>query len=219
MDISILLPVYNRDYCIKKCIESCLKQDFQGNYEIIIIDDGSTDNTIKEIESIKDNKIRLFKRDHQKLVSALNFGLTKCNGKYIARMDSDDIMLPFRLQYQYDFIEKNPQYDIICSTTILSKKFKYKFIHTGEILLKDELINNKIHHPTVMFKKSLNLKYNPEYEYCEDYELWLRCLSEGMRIYNLEKPTVITNSNIDQITKKYKNETSKLAKKCKEIYK
>ena len=98
MDISVCMPVYNGEKFIKRCIDSVLSQEFSGTFEFIIVDDGSEDNTVDLIEEYKDERIKLFKCEHKGIVDASNYGLERCVGKYIARMDADDVMLSNSLQ-------------------------------------------------------------------------------------------------------------------------
>lgn len=100
-EISVCMPVYNREDYINECIDSILHQSFQ-NVEIIIVDDGSTDNTCALIESYQDSRIKLVKNRHN-YIESTNLLFELAQGKYIARIDSDDIMLPKRLETQYFF--------------------------------------------------------------------------------------------------------------------
>lgn len=105
--------VYNAEHFIKDSIDSVLLQTFI-DFEFIIIDDGSTDNTLEIITSYKDNRLKLFSKGHN-YIESLNFGLKQCSGKYIARMDADDIMHPNRLEIQYNLMESFPSVTI-CSS-------------------------------------------------------------------------------------------------------
>ena len=98
--ISILIPVYNSKNTIEKSLNSCINQNFDKNYEIVIVDDGSTDNTIDVITNCisKTNiPINIYHQEHLGISQALNKGLQLCKGDYILRMDGDDYMLPDRL--------------------------------------------------------------------------------------------------------------------------
>ena len=95
--ISIIMPVKNADKYICDSVSSILSQTYK-NFELIIIDDGSTDNTLSLIDSFNDNRIKFFKRENSGLIAQLNFGLQKSTGELIARMDADDIALSDKLQ-------------------------------------------------------------------------------------------------------------------------
>ena len=109
------MPVYNCGKSIHDTLISCLNQDFPYKYEIIIVDDGSTDNTLEIIKSFDDKRIKLYTKSHSGISDALNLGLSKCNGEYICRMDGDDIMYEYRLSYQYAYMLHNPNCDILAS--------------------------------------------------------------------------------------------------------
>src|SRR5438270_280343 len=109
--ISVIMPAYNAQKYISQAIESILNQTFK-DFELIIIDDASQDNTAKIIGDFarKDNRIiYLRNKENLKLSKALNLGIKKAQGKYIARMDADDISLPDRLDKQFSFMEKHQE--------------------------------------------------------------------------------------------------------------
>ena len=121
--ISVIMPVYNteKEY-LTEAIESILNQTFQ-DFEFLIIDDGSTEPHVKEtILSYNDNRIKYFYKENSGVADTLNFGLSKANGQYIARMDADDISLPERFEKQVSFLDCNP--DIYCQGLFLRYKCK-----------------------------------------------------------------------------------------------
>ena len=120
--ISVVIPVYNREKYIKECIDSVLNQTYQ-NFEIIIVDDGSTDKTVEIIESINDERIKLFKNNHLGVSEATNFAFKQINGEYIALLDSDDTMISDRLEYQFNYMENNQNIDVIVGEL----KFDWRF--------------------------------------------------------------------------------------------
>ena len=192
--ISILMPVYNCGKTIRDTLLSCLNQDFPYKYEIIIVDDGSTDNTLEIIKSFDDKRIKLYVKNHSGISDALNLGLSKCNGEYICRMDGDDVMYEYRLSYQYAYMLHNPNCDILASN-INRYENNEVYVHAPslEIIknnvtiddLFDKSLNyNFICHPAIFFRKSLyervinnnDVFYNHEYNLAEDYELYLRLI-------------------------------------------
>ena len=110
-NISICIPMYNAARFIKDCIDSVLSQSFQ-DLELLIVDDGSTDNSCDIVNSVRDNRIRLIRNQHD-YVGSLNKLLDEAKGKYIARMDADDVMYPNRLAIQYEYMENHPDVDFI----------------------------------------------------------------------------------------------------------
>lgn len=151
--ISIVMPAYNASEYIRESIDSILEQTY-NNFELIIIDDGSADTTIEIINAYQDERIRLIYNEHD-FIGSLNLGMTKARGKYIVRMDSDDIMLPERLQKQYDFMEANPSIDISgtwMKTFGQSKREMNNAVnHIG--LQLQSIFFTPVYHPTAIFKK------------------------------------------------------------------
>ena len=186
--ISILIPVYNTPIqYIKDCVDSIESQTFK-EYEVIIVNDGSNENVSNFLKTLVKENWNLFEKNKEGISKALNLGIKKSKYDLICRMDADDIMLPERLQKQFDYFQNN-QVDIlggqmelfgdICSVT------SHPVLVTRDIMrYKDWFMN----HPTVMFKKELILKmggYNPDFDGTEDLELWCRSLSNGLILRNL----------------------------------
>ena len=188
VDISIFTPVYNAEQYIKECIESVLSQEFKGTWEWIIVDDGSTDRTIEIIKEYNDERIKLFENEHLGLVLASNFALENCTGKYCARIDADDIMMPNRLQKQFDFMESHPEFAITCGLARIQRG-PLKFttgIRNKEIKMPLLMFAYPIAHSSVMMLKEKDFRYNKDYEWAEDVELWARALSNGERIFSID---------------------------------
>lgn len=118
--ISVLVPAYNVAPYVEEAIGSLCKQTYQ-NIEIIVVDDHSTDDTLRKLSKLEDedSRIKVFsKKNNSGIVDTLNLGLQHCNGEYIARMDADDVAMEYRLQRQLDYLEKNPEIDIVGSSTL-----------------------------------------------------------------------------------------------------
>lgn len=182
--ITVLMPVYNCELYIKEAIDSILNQTFT-DFEFLIIDDASTDETVSVIKEYKDSRIKLIEKPvNTGYTNSLNYGLKEAKGEYIARMDGDDISLPERFAKQVAFLDSNPDV-ILCGTL-------YQIIGTDKICnhpltheeIKVKLISGcYIAHPTVMFRKVTfyfyNLEYDPNMEPAEDYDLWTRIVFLG----------------------------------------
>ena len=214
--ISIVIPTYNSARYLRECMDSVLNQTYQ-DFEVIVVDDGSTDNSVAIIQSYQDARIKLIRNEHD-YIQSLNMGMTAAKGKYIARMDSDDIMLPERLQLQYEYMEAHPEVDVCggfaqCfgeSNRLISVASSHKDIVSGFILY------NTMVHPTVMLRKhsvSIFPKhnhiyqcYNPEYKYAEDYKLWTELATKGCQFANI--PTVILKyrTSKNQVSSQKQNE-------------
>ncbi len=188
--ISVVMSNYNTSInYLKKAIDSVLNQTY-SNFEFIIIDDGSTDDSLEFIKSYDDPRIRLIiNAENIGLTKSLNKGLEVAQGEFIARMDTDDICYPERFEKQVEYLKNHPD-TIVCSTWAESidendndtqQKWvmaPFKDMKTFKICL---LFSNdpNIVHPSVMINHSLlskyKLKYNENFSYAQDYELWSRC--------------------------------------------
>jgi glycosyltransferase involved in cell wall biosynthesis len=205
--ISIILPVYNAENYIQECIDSILGQIFT-NFELIIINDGSTDNSREMINSYKDQRIKVMENQHN-FIKALNLGIKYAEGKYIARMDADDIMLPHRLETQFNFMESNPDTDI-CGSWAEAFGMKNMMIKSPVDhidIISNLILNNALLHPTVIMRKSSVCKY-PDYPdlyeqtylYAEDYRLWTELAMKGYKFANIPEVLLKYRSSETQVT-------------------
>ena len=187
--ISVIMPVYNtKEEFLREAIESILNQTF-SDFEFIIINDGSTNNAEDVILSYKDERIIYLKQENQGIVSALNNGWDKAQGKYIARMDSDDISFPDRFEKQIRFFDANPEYSLVgTQARILGTNRIIKL--PADIKLMDLLADCTFMHPTIMFRKAdfdkYNLRYTEEAKYAEDYLLYARAVNH-LKMTNLNE--------------------------------
>ncbi len=189
-NITVLMTTYNNAEYLPSSIKSILNQSYK-DFNFIIIDDGSTDNTKEVVNSFNDKRIKYFKIENSGLGTALNYGLNISETELIVRMDADDISLPDRIEKQYNFISKNKNYDIISSwysafdnenllytikTPEHDAEIKKRFalhsevIHAGMLYKKDKIISNGGYKPGVF----------------EDYELWLKIMDK-VTFYNLQE--------------------------------
>jgi glycosyltransferase involved in cell wall biosynthesis len=186
VQISVVLPVYNGEKYLSQAIDSILNQTF-GKFEFIIINDGSSDSTLDIISKYNDNRIKIVNNiKNEGLIDSLNKGLSMSRGKYIARMDADDIALPERLQVQYDFMEANLEIGICGSwfetfneTDNRTKVVKFPATDIGIRALM--ICQSAFCHPTVMLRRDiiekLRLGYAKEFYRAEDYRLWIELLN------------------------------------------
>jgi glycosyltransferase involved in cell wall biosynthesis len=158
-ELTVLLPVYNAMPFLRMAIESVLEQSLPA-FELLIVDDGSTDGTCTYLESLRDDRIRIVRRTHEGLGATLNFGLGLCNTKYIARMDGDDMMHPGRLEVQRQYLDENPSVCMVgCQVEFLVR------VPTGlvarvptqhnEIVRRLLAKRNGICHPALMMRSSV----------------------------------------------------------------
>lgn len=188
--VSVIMPNFNGGQYLHSAIASILEQSF-FHFELIIIDDGSTDNSIDVINSFDDSRIILVKRSKNcGLVRRLNEGIALASGKYIARMDSDDISHPDRLQRQIDFLESSAASCVGCNYSVINSD--------GEVVDNVNLpqTNDQIYaalsrrcpfvHGAIVFNKDVFLQAGAyQKSPVEDYDLWLRFAQINVEFYNL----------------------------------
>ena len=182
--VSVIMPVYNAGLYVKQAIESILSQTY-CNIELIIFDDNSIDASVQIITSFSDERIRLIKKPLQTgYTDSLIEGIKISSGKYIARMDSDDISHLSRLVKQVAFLEANQEYGIVGANvqTIQAdgKTQIWEYPVNDEEIRSYTIVNAPFAHPTVMIKKQVlidnGLTYDKSFEPCEDYKLWVDLL-------------------------------------------
>jgi len=214
--ITVLMPVYNGETHLCEAIESVIGQTF-GDFEFLIINDGSSDNSEDIIRKYKDPRIRLINNEKNlKLIQTLNKGIAISRGKYIARMDCDDICMPRRLEKQYNLMEAIKDIGV-CGTFLetMGKKINsvWKFPVNSSEIKAHLFFNSVIAHPTVMIRKDIlvdnNICYNSNFIHCEDYELWLN-LSNYTNFYNIDEVLYRYRLHQNQITFKYKDEKNRV---------
>lgn len=208
--ISVVMPAYNAEKYVAEAINSILAQTFT-DFEFIIINDASTDSTKNIIESFQDPRIKLIKNEqNQGVAKSLNIGISAAKGKYIARMDADDISLPERFQTQFNFMEKNPDIDI-CGSWMETFGDNQRIVKVPEQHneIKDELFFLcSMLHPTIIFKKNLTLQYSSDFPRAEDYDLWSRTINE-LKFANIPEVLLLYRIHDNQIG---------TANKAKQIY-
>ncbi len=190
--VTVLLPVHNAAAFLADAINSILSQTF-SDFELLIINDGSTDESKKIIESFNDKRIRFVENETNfGLIATLNRGIKMAKGKFIARMDADDISLPMRLEKQFEKLNADSSIAVLASFV--------DFINedgevTGVLNTDRETVSeteirsmmmrtNCIAHPSVMIRKDVVEKflYNAKQKSAEDWDLWMRMLASGFRI-------------------------------------
>ena len=198
--VSVILPVFNSEDYVKESIRSILNQDYR-EIEVIVIDDGSSDDSgliINKLAS-NDTRIRHFKQSNKGLVETLNRGLELSQGKYIARMDADDISLPGRIRKQVETMEANPEL-VLCGTW-------FKEVENGDklhkLFCKDEkirvrsLFSPMFCHPSIMARADVakKIRYEGSFFRAEDYLYWVELMSIG-KVCNL--PEVLLKYRVHQ---------------------
>lgn len=234
--ISIIMGIYNCHDTLNEAVNCIINQTY-SNWELIMCDDGSTDNTYDLAMKLsnKDNRIKVIKNDHNiGLAPTLNHCLQYANGEFIARMDGDDICALDRLEKEFNFLKKNPSYSFVsCNMNCydgegIFRKVYYKktpqlidfinnsqFCHAGSLIRKDALIA----------VDGYNL--NSAVERVEDYDLWLRLYEKGYKGYNIQEFLYSMRDDRNAIRRrkfKYRINEVKIKKRafdlseCKKIY-
>ncbi|MFC4386540.1 glycosyltransferase family 2 protein [Gracilibacillus marinus] len=220
--VTIFIPVFNSEQYLKESINSILNQTY-NNIELLLVDDGSTDNSVKLIQSIDDPRIRLLQNKGNKGIPyTRNVGLREARGKYMAIMDSDDIAMPTRIETQVNYLENNPDIDAIGSYYIKftdnnERKISVRYTKADEIkmmLLYFTPISNPSSMVRISTVKENNLSYNEDFFVSQDYEFWAQ-LSKVGKIEVVEDYLLKYRTGHENITKVSKQE--KLEKRNKLI--
>lgn len=207
MKVTVLMPVYNAAAYIAEAVNSVLVQTYT-DFELLIVNNSSTDDTIAVIKSFADTRIRLIEETQQGIAFALNKGLSEARGEYIARFDADDICEPARLEKQLDFLEKNPDY-IVCGSDAeyMSEDgehlFNFRCVgHEHEEIMKQLQVDCPIIHSAVIYRKQPILLaggYPADAHNFEDYLLWVQIAKRG-KFYNIPERLIKVRFNHASVT-------------------
>lgn len=181
--VSIILPCYNGERFLRECIDSILAQTY-NSFELMVVDDGSTDNTLNILRKVDDKRVRILRNvKNEGIVSCLNKGINAAMGKYIARIDADDYMHRERLEKQVLYLEdeKNRNVAVVGSHHYIINSMgklvglKQYPMENDEIKIKS-FFQNPFSHPSVMMRADVvkELKYLKKFKHTEDYDLWFR---------------------------------------------
>ncbi len=215
--VSIILPVYNAENYLYDSINSIINQSYK-NLEIIIINDGSTDNSLSILKKFNDSRIRLISRENKGLIHSLNEGLSLANGNYIARMDADDIARSDRIEIQLKFLLENKNFSVVGSyANIIDEhgiNIGIKKKTSSNITIKTIcFFGSPFIHPTVMFNKALikeQLYYSNEFIHAEDYELWARLVvCKKFKFHNIKDTLLDYRIVSTSVSRKYEVQQKK----------
>jgi glycosyltransferase involved in cell wall biosynthesis len=211
--ISVLMPVYNCELYVASAVESILNQTYT-DFEFLIIDDASTDATLSIIKSYTDSRIKIIEKPiNSGYTNSLNYGLTIAKGKYIARMDGDDISYPERFDKQIAYLEANPEV-VVCGTNQkIVGNDKLIFLPQSNKSIKIRLLwGNCIPHSSAMIRKKIlednNIQYDITTEPAEDYHLWIHLLAFG-KLCNLPEVLLEYRVYSNQVSRKRAEEQKK----------
>jgi glycosyltransferase involved in cell wall biosynthesis len=188
--ISVILPVHNGEAFLSEAIQSVLGQTFT-DFELIVINDGSTDGSAELLEQIRDVRLRLLSSErNQGLVHALNWGVAEARGSWIARMDADDICSPDRFARQLAYLKKHPGIDVLGTgaremdaTGRVVRPLKRPEYH--DFIACEMLFRCVMIHPTVMGRAEVFKKIPYRTGPAEDYGLWIEMLEQGVKFGNV----------------------------------
>lgn len=201
------MPVYNAAASVATALESILAQTFQ-DFELLVIDDGSTDHSAQIINTYGDPRIRFMANDRNLgVIRTLNKGLDLAQGVYVARMDADDISLPERLERQVGFMDRNPKVGA-CGTWVETFGDRpggvWQFPVASEEIHAHLLFHSVLAHPSVCLRRDAfvgnGLLYDEQYPHAEDFQLWQRA-SECFPLANLSEVLLKYNFHSDSVSR------------------
>lgn len=216
MRISVILPVYNAAATIHAAVESLLQQDVT-DFDLIVVDDGSTDGTSRLLNQLKmgigTGPITVIHTAHRGLVPALTTAYEASRGEYIARMDADDTCHPARLRLQAQFLDSHPRIGVVGTAATMPSteanegyrrytEWVNGLTHWRQIR-RAQFIESPLIHPTVMFRREVMERCGGYREgpFPEDYELWLRWFAQGVRAATLPQRLLIWNDPPDRVSR------------------
>ena len=213
--VSVIMSVYNAEDNLKEAVDSILNQTFT-NFEFIIIDDASTDSSYDILREYEDKRIRIIRNDNNiGLTKSLNRALKYATGKYIARMDADDISMPMRLEKQINYMERHSDVALISCSYMqfgnVNAHESYKVIRLNETQIKGHLFYGTVlPHPGFMFRRDLysqyKIKYNEKMKYAQDYDFQvsvsrkfkIACLPDILVKYRVSDKQISTQKFMEQ---------------------
>jgi glycosyltransferase involved in cell wall biosynthesis len=205
--VTVLMPAYNATEYIHQAIESVLCQTY-NDFELIIVNDGSSDNTADVIGTFKDKRIAVINQAHKGIAAALNLGLRHAKGELIARFDADDICHPYRIEKQVNFLNNHPDHVLVGSDAeyILASGdhlFDFKCIgHFDEEIKKVFYFYCPFIHSSVLYRKRAVIKagaYSLHAHSFEDYLLWTQLIKTG-RVANIPEALIKVRFNPSSVT-------------------
>ena len=217
-EISVVIPVYNAASFLQDTIDSVLCQTFR-DFELIVLDDGSTDQSVEIIGSYSDPRISCIECVHD-FVGTVSRGYDLAKGKYIARLDHDDLMMPKRLQIQHEFMETNPHI-AACGGWIHSfgnnaHEIRYPLLH--EQIVLNMLLHEPILNPTGFFRRQFliehHIKHQREYSFYADFKFLSEIAKRG-RIANIPQILTLHRTSDEQTFEKYLPEGMDMYQKIK----
>ncbi|MCM3729100.1 glycosyltransferase family 2 protein [Neobacillus cucumis] len=218
--VTVFIPMYNGEEYIQEALDSIINQTYK-NLDILVVDDGSTDNSNKIVSSYNDPRIRLLVNETNKgLPYTRNLGVKEAKGKYLAIMDADDIALPDRIEKQVKYMEENIDIDVV-GTYYQEFGGRFNRIRKSSADNQEELkisliFHNYIGNSTSLIRlntlKENNLSYNPNFFVLQDYDLWIQISKVG-KLFIMPEVLLKYRTGHTNITKLSKTEKAARRKK------
>ncbi|MBE2221562.1 MAG: glycosyltransferase [Anaerolineae bacterium] len=210
--VSVMICVYNGADHVMNAVNSILAQSFT-DFELVVVDDGSTDETAVLIQSCSDPRVKLFRKPHQGIPLTRNYALACAQADLLAVLDADDTAHPTRLQQQVDYMAKHPEIVLVGTSYIQVDHFR----NTTKVVvppLHDAAIRqamvrgNPFCHSTIMMRRAAIDKaggYSPAFPFGEDYELWSRLAQQG-QLANLDEALVTRHYHARSVSNNFRDE-------------
>ena len=237
--VSIVIPTYNSSQYISEALDSVLAQTYK-DYEIIVVDDGSTDDTIQALQPYM-SRIKYIYKENGGPGSARNVGIRNAQGEYIAFLDSDDLWLPEKLEKQVRYLERYPEISLVFTDCLRLEENSLRRSKRRKFISDDMLVSiwweNLIVTSTVMVRKYCFERigtFDESGRMAEDLEMWLRIIANGYRVSFLDEILAVyrvrlsghRRSNVDrayyttrQVLEKYYNIIKQYRRDAKKLYK
>jgi len=200
--LSVLLPTYNLSKYLSCAISSILNQSYT-EFELLIIDDGSTDNTTDIVKSFKDPRIKYFYKSHTGLSDTMNYGLSIAKSDWIAIMEADDIALPLRFEKEVNILNESENYTVVSCSFAVFMNSKILYVvknpqHHNQII-KQMALHSPICNQGVIYNKNLVVQNGGYVKKRREYDLWLR-IKEDAQFYNIPEPLMLVRRRKDSLT-------------------
>jgi len=213
--ITIIIPAYNCERTIAEAIRSCAGQTF-ADIEVIVVDDGSLDSTAEHLLKISegDTRIRVIRIQHAGVTEAFNIGMHAAKGKYIARMDADDVMHPEKIMKQVQFLDSHPEVGVVsCLVNYGGNRLTQEgyarhvdwinTLITPETIALNRFVDSPVCNPSVMFRRELVEQFGGARsgDFPEDYDMWLRWLDAGVKFAKVPEVLFTWNDLPSRLTR------------------
>jgi len=212
--VSIITPCFNREKIIAETLE-CIRQMHYSNWECIVVDDGSTDNSGKIIQEFvkKDDRFKYFYHTNSGISITKNTAVANSNGKYIFPLDSDDLISPFYIKEAVEIMEENPNVKVVYSDGAFFGDKKNKW-HLNDYTYTDLLISNCIHNSALFRRIDFDTcgGYDPCFVINEDWDLWVNILKDGGEVIKIKKIYFFYRKHDESTILKYHRQESEMLK-------